>query len=180
MPIVTAYDTLGQEGLTHSLCQTHAKAMFLDPSLLPKIIEPLKKATDIQLVIYESEAEVKPEHISQVKEAHPRLTILSFNELREMGEEASINPTPPKPDDLCCIMYTSGSTGAPKGVMLKHRNVVAASKFRAISVHSCARYGLFIRRMEGHEEDPSSGCSSPFHDEYVLTYPLDIQSPEWM
>ena len=128
MPIVTAYDTLGEEGLTHSLCQTHAKAIFLDPSLLPKTINPLKKATDIQFVIYNSEAEVKPEHISQLKEAHPRLTILSFNDLREMGENNSVDPTPPQPDDLCCVMYTSGSTGAPKGVMLKHRNVVAAGK----------------------------------------------------
>lgn len=128
MPIVTAYDTLGEEGLTHSLCQTHAKAIFLEPSLLPNVINPLRKATDIQLVIYNSAAEVKPEHISQLKESHPRLTILSFNDLREMGEENSVDPTPPQPEDLCCVMYTSGSTGAPKGVMLKHRNVVAAGK----------------------------------------------------
>lgn len=128
MPIVTAYDTLGEEGLTHSLCQTHAKAIFLEPSLLPNVTNPLKKATDIQFVIYNSEAEVKPEHISQLKESHPHLTILSFNDLREMGEENSVDPTPPQPEDLCCIMYTSGSTGAPKGVMLKHRNVVAAGK----------------------------------------------------
>ena len=136
MPIVTAYDTLGEEGLTHSLCQTNAKAIFLDPSLLPKISNPLKKATNIQFVIYESEAEVRPEHVNQLKEAHPRLTILSFNDLKEMGEEYSVGPTPPQPDGLCCVMYTSGSTGAPKGVMLKHRNVVAAGKWVFYSTSS--------------------------------------------
>ena len=38
-----------------------------------------------------------------------------------------VDPVPPAPEDLCCIMYTSGSTGPPKGVPLKHKAVLAAS-----------------------------------------------------
>ncbi|MHC4218404.1 MAG: AMP-binding protein [Planctomycetota bacterium] len=33
-----------------------------------------------------------------------------------------------KPDDLCLIMYTSGTTRAPKGVQLCHRNLVSQQK----------------------------------------------------
>jgi len=34
-------------------------------------------------------------------------------------------PPGPQPDDLAGLVYTSGTTGKPKGVMLTHRNVVA-------------------------------------------------------
>ena len=37
-------------------------------------------------------------------------------------------PTPPGADDLAAIVYTSGTTGKPKGVMLTHRNVVSDVK----------------------------------------------------
>lgn len=106
--------------------QTKAKAIFLDPHLLTKLINPLKSAQAIQYVIYRTEVEVKQEDIDKLKSAHPHLAIVSFDELVKMGEESPVDPVPPTKDDLCCIMYTSGSTGPPKGVLLKHRNVVAA------------------------------------------------------
>ena len=126
MPIVTAYDTLGEQGLEHSMQQTHAKAIFLDPHLVKTLINPLKTAKDIQYVVYNSLGDVKQADIDALKSAHSHLTVISFDELQQLGTDNPVDPVPPKRDDLCCIMYTSGSTGAPKGVLLKHRNVVAA------------------------------------------------------
>ncbi|KAF2489366.1 acetyl-CoA synthetase-like protein [Lophium mytilinum] len=126
MAIVTAYDTLGEEGLKHSMKQTHAKAIFLDPTLLPKLVNPLKEVKDIEIVIYSTVNKANQKDFDTLKNAHPDLKFLSFDELLKLGEENPVEPTPPSADDLCCIMYTSGSTGTPKGVKLKHSNVIAA------------------------------------------------------
>ena len=37
---------------------------------------------------------------------------------------------PPRPDDTAALMYTSGTTGKPKGVMLSHRGVVAGARIK--------------------------------------------------
>lgn len=41
------------------------------------------------------------------------------------AEISSLRDTAPKPEDLFILLYTSGSTGVPKGVMLEHRNIAA-------------------------------------------------------
>jgi long-chain acyl-CoA synthetase len=127
--IVTAYDTLGEEGLRHSMVATGAKAIFLDPHLLPTLTNVLKDATEIRHVIYNTQNQVNPGHIEKLKASYPHINIVSVEELRKLGEENLVEPVPPKAEDLCCIMYTSGSTGTPKGVPLKHSNVVASGKF---------------------------------------------------
>lgn len=130
MPIVTAYDTLGEEGLRHSMVATGAKAIFLDPHLLPTLGNVLKDATEVRYVVWNNQNQVRQEHINNLKSAYPHITVVSFKELEKLGRENPYDPVPPTPEDLCCIMYTSGSTGTPKGVPLKHRNLVAAGELK--------------------------------------------------
>ncbi|KAJ5112404.1 Long-chain-fatty-acid--CoA ligase 1 [Penicillium argentinense] len=125
--IVTAYDTLGEDGLKHSLVQTSSSAIFLDPGLIKSLTNILKDVPSIKHIIYNTDDDVKQDDLDRLKNDFSHITVLSIEELRKQGEENPVDPVPPKPEDLCCIMYTSGSTGPPKGVSLTQANVIAAT-----------------------------------------------------
>ncbi|OJJ81634.1 long-chain fatty acid-CoA ligase FAA1 [Aspergillus glaucus CBS 516.65] len=125
--IVTAYDTLGEAGLKHSLKQTSSTAIFLDPVLIPSLHNVFSDVKSIKHVIYNTDQEPKQEDLDKLKSDFDYLNIMSIEDLRKSGEENPVDPVPPAPEDLCCIMYTSGSTGPPKGVPLTHANVIAAT-----------------------------------------------------
>ncbi len=54
--------------------------------------------------------------------------ILVDLEADEIARQCKVRPScegiAPTPSDLCYVLYTSGTTGRPKGVMTEHRNVV--------------------------------------------------------
>jgi long-chain acyl-CoA synthetase len=122
--IVTAYDTLGADGVAHSLNQTKASTMFVDPHLLKTASSPIKGSHVKTVIINEDCIFAKGGEVEKFKAENPDLTVLTYNELVELGKQNPVEPNPAKPEDLFCVMYTSGSTGPPKGACLTHQALV--------------------------------------------------------
>ncbi|CAN8097794.1 unnamed protein product [Discula destructiva] len=128
LTIVTAYDTLGASGVEHTLLQSKPKAMFTEPHLLKTASNALKNADTVKIVIYNDNSlgpPVPAADIDAFKASHPDLKVLSASELASLGEANPHQPNLPSPQDVYCIMYTSGSTGPPKGVSVTHEAFIA-------------------------------------------------------
>ncbi|KAF7731937.1 long-chain fatty acid-CoA ligase [Apophysomyces ossiformis] len=123
MTIVTAYETLGEDGLLHSMNETEVEAIFTTAELLPTVAKVIDKCPSLRIVVYSGDA--KDDALQKVRSRNVQ-HVLSLYEVVTLGRQNRKEARPPEPEDLCCIMYTSGSTGNPKGVMLSHKNILAA------------------------------------------------------
>ncbi|KAL7951906.1 hypothetical protein V8C42DRAFT_21860 [Trichoderma barbatum] len=123
--IVTAYDTLGESGVEHSLVQTDAVAMYVDPHLLKTAAGAIKKSKVKTVIVNEDSVFALGGEIEAYKKENPDIRVITWEELRKLGEENMIDPNPGNPQDVFCIMYTSGSTGLPKGACITHEALVA-------------------------------------------------------
>ncbi|KAJ3257244.1 long-chain fatty acid-CoA ligase [Boothiomyces macroporosus] len=124
--ISTSYDNLGADGLKFALDEGECSTIVTQPDLLPMLKKVIAGVPTLKNVIYVGNVSSEFESVvSSFESECPNVKLYSMDQVQQLGKENMIATNPPKAEDLCCIMYTSGSTGNPKGVMLSHANVVA-------------------------------------------------------
>jgi len=121
---VGVYTTSSSEEVKYHLSHSEARFFFVeDEEQLDKILEVRGQLPKLEKVIVMDMKGLKHFHDPMV---------MSFDELLQTGKEFDEkNPAlfeqrleKTKPEDIATFVYTSGTTGPPKAVMLSHSNVI--------------------------------------------------------
>ncbi|XP_060688463.1 long-chain-fatty-acid--CoA ligase 4 isoform X2 [Hemiscyllium ocellatum] len=122
-PLVTIYATLGEDAVAYGLNESEVTHLITSVELLDtKLKKVLPKLQKLKHVIYVDKKAINASEYSEVLQVH---SMASVEELGAKPGNLNITPSRPVPSDLAVVMYTSGSTGHPKGVMMVHSNLIA-------------------------------------------------------
>lgn len=152
--MVTLFSTLGESGIVYGLNQSDARFVVTSEALLPKLNSLSGQFQHLQSIVYIRNEKVdqskETSHlVSQLKEKN--FSVTPFDEVEAAGAKAApCHFPPPSPNDIAVsilkvlfcvvksytndsfllqvVMYTSGTTGDPKGVIIPHRQLNASIK----------------------------------------------------
>uniref|UniRef100_A0A669EYU0 long-chain-fatty-acid--CoA ligase n=1 Tax=Oreochromis niloticus TaxID=8128 RepID=A0A669EYU0_ORENI len=122
-PLVTLYATLGPVAIAHGLNETEVTHIITSKDLLQSRLKAI--LCDVPRLQYIIVVDRKPTSWPDIPKG---IMVYNMDTVKEMGsrpDNIAVDRRKPETSDIAVIMYTSGSTGIPKGVMISHGNLIA-------------------------------------------------------
>ncbi|XP_071922604.1 long chain acyl-CoA synthetase 1-like [Coffea arabica] len=115
---VPLYDTLGPGAVDFIIDHADIDFVFVQDKKVKELLR-CKHARRLKLIVcFTSMTEEEKDGAASIG-----LKSYSWNDFVRMGKENPSDLLPPQPFNICTIMYTSGTSGNPKGVILTHENI---------------------------------------------------------
>mmetsp|Transcript_3866 Transcript_3866/g.9149 ORF Transcript_3866/g.9149 Transcript_3866/m.9149 type:complete len:574 (+) Transcript_3866:140-1861(+) len=139
--VATSYSTLGVASVAEMVQELGIAVLLCNYAAVPAMVALLEVCPTLRHVVYTrhkvdhgapsiSESIGYPASSKYYPGRLANASVVSFDEVVLAGRESALEASAhlPTEEHLALVMYTSGTTGKPKGVMLKHSALVAAVK----------------------------------------------------
>ncbi|OWZ23793.1 Long-chain-fatty-acid-CoA ligase [Phytophthora megakarya] len=122
--VIAVYDTLGPDSTQFILNQTEITTIVCTAAELPKLTQICSKCPNLKNVVISGGCNGDVQFEAECDARAAGLNVLHLELVETEGRKHPNAPEPPTGEDVATIMYTSGTTGDPKGAMLTHAGIL--------------------------------------------------------